>query len=110
MGFIDDFKDVQLANFLQGGYVKGLVYVPRLPVNLEELKDRFTTALQTATQDMLQYAWEEMEYWIDVCHVPEHVWNRLWNPHESDFVIHIWRNNSYVVQHQACVVSLTLTI
>ena len=32
------------------GYVKGLVYAPPLPANLEELKQRITTALQTVTQ------------------------------------------------------------
>ena len=43
------------------GYVKGVVYVPPLPTNLEELKQRITTAQQTATQNMLQHAWEELE-------------------------------------------------
>ena len=33
----------------------GLVYVPPLPANQEELKQRITTVLQTATQDMLQH-------------------------------------------------------
>ena len=47
--------------------MKGLVYFPPLPANLEELKRRITTALQTATQDMLQHALEELEYRIDVC-------------------------------------------
>ena len=36
-------------------YVKGLVYVPPLPANLEELKQIITTSPQTATNDMLQH-------------------------------------------------------
>ena len=44
-------------------------YVLHIPANLEELKQRITTALQTVTQDMLQRVWEELEYQIDVCRV-----------------------------------------
>ena len=36
--------------------MKRLVYVPHIPANLEELKQRITTALKTATKDMLQSA------------------------------------------------------
>ena len=75
---IADFKDVKLAIFLDffatcifliWGYVKGVVHVPPLPANLEELKQRITTTLQTATQDMLQHVWEGLEYRIDMCRV-----------------------------------------
>ena len=52
------------------GYVKGVVYVPPpLLENLEELKLRITTALQTVTQDMQQRVLDELEYRIDVCRV-----------------------------------------
>ena len=44
-------------------------YALPIPANLEELKQRITIALQTATQDMLQRAWEELGYRIDVCSV-----------------------------------------
>ena len=48
--------------------MKGRVYVPpSLPTNLEELKQRITTALQTAI--MLLCVWEELDYRIDVCRV-----------------------------------------
>ena len=39
--------DMTPCNFFLSGYVKGLVYVPSLPANLEELKQRITTAQQT---------------------------------------------------------------
>ena len=72
MDFIADFKDVQFAILVHffatcnfwGGYVTGLVYDPPLPVNLEELRQRISTALQTVIQDMLQRVWEELEYQI----------------------------------------------
>ena len=38
------------------------MYVPFIPANIEEPKQRITTALQTATKDMQQRAWEELEY------------------------------------------------
>ena len=75
---------------------------PHLLENLEELKLRITTALQTVTQDMQQRVLDELEYRIDVCRVSgganiEHLWNRLWNPQVSEFFIQIWRNNSLIV-------------
>ena len=35
-------------------YVKGVVYVPSLPANLVELKQRITSALEIVKEDMLQ--------------------------------------------------------
>ena len=46
--------------------MKGLVYAPPLPVNLKELKQIITAALQTVTQDTMQRVWEELEYRIVV--------------------------------------------
>ena len=45
------------------------MYVPLLPTNLVEIRQRITTALQTVTQDMLQRVLEELKYRIDVCRV-----------------------------------------
>ena len=42
---------------------------PLIPANLEELRQRITTTLQTATQDMLLRVWEQLGYRIDVCRV-----------------------------------------
>ena len=73
------FCDLQ---FFSLGDVKGLVYVPPLPSNLEKRRQKITNALQTVTQNILQRVWEELEYRIDVCHVSggalvEQLCNRL---------------------------------
>ena len=47
--------------------MKGPVYVPPLPANIEEMKQRITAALETATKDMLQRVWHELEYGLDLC-------------------------------------------
>ena len=49
--------------------MKGLVFVPLLPANIEEMKQRITAALETVTKDMLQRVWHELEYRLDVCRV-----------------------------------------
>jgi len=55
------------CDFFLWGYVKSLVYVPPLPANVNELKQRITIALETVTQDMLHRIWEELDYGHDVC-------------------------------------------
>ena len=49
--------------------MKGLVFVPPLPANIEEMKQRITAALVTITEDMLQRVWHELEYRLDVSRV-----------------------------------------
>ena len=39
--------DLSPCDFFLWGYVKGLVYVPPLPANVEELKQRITAASET---------------------------------------------------------------
>ena len=51
------------------GYVKDQVYVPRLPASIPELKVRIRTAIETITADMLQTAWNELDYRVDVCRI-----------------------------------------
>ena len=46
--------DLSTCDFFLWGYVKGLVFVPPLPANIEEMKQRITAALETVTKDMLQ--------------------------------------------------------
>ena len=46
--------DLTPCDFFLWGYVKGLVYVPPLPTNVVELKQRISSALETVTEDMLQ--------------------------------------------------------
>ena len=50
-------------------YMKGLVFVPPLPVNIEEMKQRITAALETITKDVLQRVWHELEYRLHGCRV-----------------------------------------
>ena len=49
------------------GYVKGRVFVPPLPVSLNELKQRITTAATSVDEDMLRSVWTELDYRIDIC-------------------------------------------
>ena len=53
--------DLSPCDFFLRGYVEGLVFVPLLPANKEEMKQRITPALETATKDMLQRVWHELE-------------------------------------------------
>ena len=62
-------SDLTPCNFFLWGYVKTLVYVPSLPENVNELKQRITFEQETVTQDMLHHVWEELDYRLDVCQV-----------------------------------------
>ncbi|PNF14636.1 hypothetical protein B7P43_G12012 [Cryptotermes secundus] len=58
--------DLTVCDFFLWGYVKDHVYVPPLPTNLDDLKHRITTAINSVHRDMLIRAWEEFSYRIDV--------------------------------------------
>jgi hypothetical protein len=45
--------DLTLCNFFMWEFVKEAVYVPSLPTTLDNLKNRFTTAVKSVTQDIL---------------------------------------------------------
>ena len=45
------------------------VFVPPLPVSLNELKQRITTAVASVDEDMLRSIWTELYYRIDICRV-----------------------------------------
>ena len=49
--------------------MKEVVFVPPLPANIKEMKQRFTAALETVIKDMLQQVWHELEYRLDVSRV-----------------------------------------
>ena len=61
--------DLNPCDFFLWRYVKTLVYIPPLPANVNELKQRITIALETVTQDMLHRVWEELDYRLDVSRV-----------------------------------------
>jgi len=52
-------------------YIKDRVFVPPIPVNLNELKQRITTAVASFDEDMLRSVWIELDYRIDVCRVTD---------------------------------------
>jgi hypothetical protein len=43
------------------------VFVPPLPVSLNELKQRITTAVASVDEDRLRSVWTELDYRIDIC-------------------------------------------
>ena len=45
------------------------VFVPPLPVSLNELKQRITTAVASVDEDMLRPVWTQLDYRIDICRV-----------------------------------------
>jgi hypothetical protein len=51
------------------GFVKDIVFVPPLPANLQDLRNRITAAVALVDRDMLTRVWNEMDYRIDVCRI-----------------------------------------
>ena len=43
------------------------VFVPPVPDNLQELRDRITAAVALTDRDMLRRVWNELDYQLDVC-------------------------------------------
>jgi hypothetical protein len=56
-------------DFFLWGYVKDPVYVPHIPHDLPQLRQRIVEAVTTIDHGMLQHVWQELDYRIDVCHV-----------------------------------------
>ena len=49
--------------------VEDRVFVPPLPVSLNELKQRITTTVASVDEDMLRSVSTELHYRIDICRV-----------------------------------------
>ena len=49
--------------------VEDRVFIPPLPVSLNELKQRITTAVASVDEDMFRSVWTELDYRIDICRV-----------------------------------------
>ena len=49
--------------------VEDRVFVPPLPVSLNELNQRITTAVASVDMDMIRSVWTELDYLIDICRV-----------------------------------------
>ena len=51
------------------GYVKDHVFVPPMPLDLAELRQRFEHAVAGIDHQLLVRVWQELDYRIDVCRV-----------------------------------------
>jgi len=58
--------DMTPCDFFLWGYVKDRVYVPPLPADLDELRNRTTAAVNSVTEDTLRHVWDEFSYRVDV--------------------------------------------
>lgn len=61
--------DLTPCDYFLWGYVKDKVFVPPLPVDIDDLKQRITNALATVDRHMLARVWEEFDYRVDICRV-----------------------------------------
>jgi hypothetical protein len=51
--------------FFLWGYIKDKVFVPPVPVTLDDLKQRITTAT-AGVEDLLTRVWQEFDYRVDI--------------------------------------------
>jgi hypothetical protein len=49
------------CDFFLLGYVTEQVFVPPLPLDIDELKLRITSPIETIDRDMLERVWDELE-------------------------------------------------
>ncbi|PSN55399.1 hypothetical protein C0J52_11064, partial [Blattella germanica] len=61
--------DLKPCDFFLWGFVKDRVFVPPLPLNLDNLKQRIRQAVANVDADMLQRVWDDLDYRMDVCRV-----------------------------------------
>jgi hypothetical protein len=50
-------------------FVKDNVYIPPMPVDLQELCDRIVNTIALVDVTFLGKLWDELEYCLDVCHI-----------------------------------------
>jgi len=58
--------DMTPCDFFLWGYVKERVYVPPLPADWDELRNRITAAIHSVTENTLRRVWDEFSYRVDV--------------------------------------------
>lgn len=61
--------DLTPCDFYLWGFIKDRVYVPPLPADLPDLRNRIAAAVATITPETLINVWEELSYRLDVCRV-----------------------------------------
>jgi hypothetical protein len=57
------------CDFFLWGYITDRVFVLPLPLSLNELKQRVTTAVASVDKDKLRSVWTELDCRIDICRV-----------------------------------------
>jgi len=62
-------QDLTPCHLFLWGYIKYRVFVPPIPVSLNELRQRITTAVASVDKDMLRSVWTELDYRIYICRV-----------------------------------------
>ena len=62
-------SELTLCDFFLWGFVKGLVYLPPIPRDADELKARITKAVATIDNAMLGCIWQKfkLDYRFNVC-------------------------------------------
>lgn len=61
--------DLTPCDFFLWGYVKEKVFVPPMPHDIAELKDRIVNAINSIKRDMLERVWQELDFRVDVCRI-----------------------------------------
>jgi hypothetical protein len=59
--------DLTPCDFFFWGYVKDKVFIPLLPQDLQQLRQRIRDAVDSIDQDMLAWVWQELDCCVDVC-------------------------------------------
>jgi hypothetical protein len=49
--------------------MKDNVYIPPMPVDLQDLRDRIFNAIALVDVTFLTKLWDKLEYRLDVCHI-----------------------------------------
>ena len=58
--------DLTPCDFFLWGFVKDAVYVPIVPTNLNDLRNRITVAVNSVMHDIRHQVWVEFNYRLDV--------------------------------------------
>jgi hypothetical protein len=53
-------------DFFRWGYVKEQVFVPPLPLDIDELKLKITTGMETIDRNVLERVWDGVDYRLDI--------------------------------------------
>ena len=61
--------DLTPCNFILWGYIKNRVYVPPVPRDLPQLRQRIVEAVAAIDCQMLQRVLQKLDYRIDICRV-----------------------------------------